>query len=111
MIRPKDKVIVQGITGKSGAFLTEQMLLHGTNIVAGVTPGKGGQEIFELPIYNTVKQTLKHKPTWSVLFVPPQFLKQAALEALKSKLNIVIIYFFHHGMRHVSTHRISIERL
>ncbi|MFQ5620714.1 MAG: succinate--CoA ligase subunit alpha [Candidatus Nanoarchaeia archaeon] len=91
MITPKDNIIIQGITGKGGSFQTDLMLLHGTKVVAGVTPGKGGQEIFELPVYNTVKQAMKHKPTWSVLFVPVKFLKQAALEALRNKLNIVII--------------------
>jgi len=91
MITPKDKVIIQGITGKAGSFQTEKMLLHGTNIVAGVTPGKGGAEVFELPVYNTVKQAMKHKPTWSVLFVPAPFVKQAALEALTNKLNIIIV--------------------
>ncbi|MBS3139109.1 succinate--CoA ligase subunit alpha [Candidatus Woesearchaeota archaeon] len=92
LINKKTRVIVQGITGHHGTLNTEKMLAYGTHIVAGVTPGKGGQFVQNIPVYNTVKEAVKkHKPDWSIMFVPAPFAKQAALEALKEHLNLVII--------------------
>lgn len=91
-ITKKTKVIVQGITGHQGSFHTKQMLEYGTHIVAGVTPGKKGNVVEEIPVYNTVKEAVKkHKPTWSVLFVPAPFVKKASFEALQEGLNLCII--------------------
>jgi len=85
-------VIIQGITGDAGSFQTRLMLDFGTRIVAGVTPGRQGQRVHGIPVYNTIKASLKkHKASWSVLFVPAPHAKEAALEALSAKLNIVII--------------------
>ena len=85
-------VLVQGITGSAGSFQTEQMLQFGTNIVAGVTPGKQGENIEGVPVYNTIKEALRyHKIDWSVLFVPAPHVRDAAFEALNTNLNIVII--------------------
>lgn len=92
LIDKNTKVLVQGITGHQGALHTEIMKEYGTEIVAGVTPGKGGYIVEGIPVYNTVKEALKqHKATWSILFVPAPFAKDAALEALQNNLNIVII--------------------
>lgn len=93
----KTKVIVQGITGAYGSKHAEYMLNIGTNIVAGVVPKKGGQSIKlagkNVPIFNTVQEAKMKFPDikWSVLFVPAPFAKDAALEAIDSNLNIVII--------------------
>jgi succinyl-CoA synthetase alpha subunit len=84
-------VIVQGITGHHGAFHTEQMLKAGTHIVAGVTPGKGGESVQGVPVYNTVKETVdKHNATASVIFVPATFAKSAMLEAIKAGIKLIV---------------------
>src|SRR3989338_4240066 len=91
-IDKKTPVIIQGITGHQGSFHTKQMLKYGTNIVAGVTPGKKGEFIEEIPVYNTMKEALqKHKAQWSVIFVPAPHVKEAACEALHAGLNLCII--------------------
>lgn len=91
-IDKKTRIIVQGITGTQGSFHTKQMLEYGTNIVAGVTPGKGKSVVEGIPVYNTVKEAVKnHNPEWSVLFVPAAHVKEAAFEALHANLNICII--------------------
>lgn len=92
LIDENTKVIVQGITGHHGSFHTRAMMDAGTNIVAGVTPGKGGQEVEGVPVYNTIKEALaEHDADWSVVFVPARFVKDAAIEALNAGLNLVII--------------------
>jgi succinyl-CoA synthetase alpha subunit len=96
LINKNTKIIVQGITGHHGAFHTKIMRDYGTQIVAGVTPGKGGQNIHNVPVYNTVKQALKKQTkkniaTYSIIFVPAPNAKAAAIEALQNNLNIVLI--------------------
>lgn len=84
-------VLVQGITGKEGRFHTEKMLKYGTCIVAGVTPGKGGEKVLDVPVYNTVKDALKeHKIDASVIFVPPAFAGDAILEELEADIKILV---------------------
>lgn len=85
------RLIVQGITGREGAFHSEQMLAYGTKVVAGVTPGKGGAEVHNVPVYNTVLEAKeKHDANASVLFVPPRFMYAAAREAIMSGIPLVI---------------------
>jgi succinyl-CoA synthetase alpha subunit len=86
------RVIVQGITGGEGAFHTRQMVEYGTNIVAGVTPGKGGQRFDErIPIYNTlIEAAREQQANASVLFVPAPFAADAILEAVDADLGLVI---------------------
>ena len=85
-------IIVQGITGNQGSFHSKLMKDYGTNVLAGVTPGKGGQEVGGLPVYNSVKECIeRHDANFSAIFVPAKFAKSAALEALENGLNIVII--------------------
>ncbi|MBW9222108.1 succinate--CoA ligase subunit alpha [Methanothermococcus sp. SCGC AD-155-C09] len=86
------KAIVQGITGKQGSFHTKNMLDYGTNIVAGVTPGKGGMNIHGVPVYDTVKETVEyHDANASLLFVPAPFAKDAAYEAMDAGIEMLII--------------------
>ncbi len=92
IVNKDTKVIVQGITGKQGSFHTKLMLEYGTNIVAGVTPGKAGQQVEGIPVFNSVKDALKeHEADFSIIFVPAKFAKDAAIEALENRLNIVVI--------------------
>ncbi|AEH06350.1 succinate--CoA ligase subunit alpha [Methanothermococcus okinawensis] len=90
------RAIVQGITGKQGSFHTKNMLECGTNIVAGVTPGKGGKEIYGIPVYDTVAETVeKHGANASVIFVPAPFAKDAAYEAIDAGIELVVIITEH----------------
>ncbi|MDO5825431.1 MAG: succinate--CoA ligase subunit alpha [Methanosphaera sp.] len=90
------EAIVQGITGKQGRFHTKEMLKYGTNIVAGTSPGKAGQEVEGLPVYNSVEEIKKHHPNVnaSIIFIPAPFVKDAAFEAI-SELDLVIIITEH----------------
>ena len=86
------RVLVQGITGNEGSFHTKQMLEYGTNIVAGVTPGKGGQRFDDkIPIFNTVKNALKETgANVSIIFVPPSFSADAIYEAADSGIETIV---------------------
>lgn len=86
-------VLVQGITGHHGAFHTKGMLEAGTHIVAGVTPGKGGQKVHDLPVYNSVDEARKEHPALntSVLFVPAAFAKNAVIEAIDAGIKQVVV--------------------
>ncbi|MEO9276429.1 MAG: succinate--CoA ligase subunit alpha [Nitrososphaera sp.] len=87
----KKPVIVQGITGKFGSFHTQQMRAYGTNIVAGVTPGKGGQKIEEIPIYENMKDAVSATGAKiSIVFVPAKFFLSAAIDALESGIKLLI---------------------
>jgi len=82
LIDEKTKIIVQGFTGKIGSFHADEMKKYGSNIVGGVTPGKGGQTHLGLPVFNTVKEAVKNTgASASVLFVPPAFAADSAMEA------------------------------
>ena len=86
------KVIVQGITGRDGSFHTEQMLDYGTNIVGGVTPGKGGQTIFALPVFNSMAEAVDATgANASVIYVPAKFAKQAMLDAAESNIDLLVV--------------------
>lgn len=91
-INENTKVLVQGITGQAGAFHAEQMIKYGTKVVAGVTPGKGGEKFLnQLPIFDTVKEAvLKTKANASVIFVPAAFALDAILESIDAKLDLVV---------------------
>ncbi len=92
IVDKKSRVLVQGITGKEGSFHTQQMIEYGTQVVAGVTPGKGGQ-IFEdrVPIFNTVKEAVQQTgANVSVVFVPPAFAADAIYEAADAGIETVV---------------------
>jgi len=94
------RAIVQGITGTQGSFHTGLMLGYGTQIVAGVTPGKGGTKIHNIPVYDTVKEALKeHEAHASVIFVPAPFAADAAFEALEGGLKTLVIITEHMPVR------------
>jgi succinyl-CoA synthetase alpha subunit len=85
------KLLVQGITGKEGKFHTEQCVEYGTNIVAGVTPGKGGQDVNSIPVFNTVKEAVKETgANASLIFVPPLLGADAILEAIDSGIDLIV---------------------
>jgi succinyl-CoA synthetase alpha subunit len=92
LVNNKTKLLVQGITGKEGAFHTSQMIEYGTNIVAGITPGKGGQkDSNNIPIFNTVENAVsKTGANTSVIFVPPPFAADACLEAIDAGIDLII---------------------
>lgn len=90
-INKDTKVIVQGITGSTALFHTKQMLEYGTKIVGGVTPGKGGQEVEGVPVFNTVEDAVKAtSANASVIYVPAPFAADAILEAVDAELDLVI---------------------
>lgn len=85
------RVIVQGITGRDGSFHTERMLDYGTKVVGGVTPGKAGQEVHNVPVFDTVADAVRETGAdASVIFVPARFAKDALLEAAGSPLRLVV---------------------
>ncbi|MGZ3534464.1 MAG: succinate--CoA ligase subunit alpha, partial [Thermodesulfobacteriota bacterium] len=85
------KVVVQGITGNEGMFHTRQMVEYGTKIVAGMTPGKGGQKIDGIPVFNTVSDAVKNtNANASAIFVPPAFAADAILEACDAGISIIV---------------------
>jgi succinyl-CoA synthetase alpha subunit len=92
IVNKNSRIVVQGITGKEGTFHTNQMLDYGTNVVAGVTPGKGGQKFEEkVPIFNTVKEAVDATGAdVSVLFVPPPFASDAIYEAADAGVETVV---------------------
>ncbi len=87
------RVLVQGITGREGSFHTKLMLEYGTKIVAGVTPGKGGQKVYGIPVYDTVREAVEHAGPIdaSVVFVPSRFAKDAVLEAIDNCIEVVVV--------------------
>ena len=91
LVDAETKVIVQGITGREGRFHTEQMLEYGVNISAGVTPGKGGQVVQGIPVYNTIKEAIeRHDANTVVVFVPPRAMRKAAEESIEMGVPLVI---------------------
>lgn len=89
------KVIVQGITGHQGMFHTGEMLKFGTKVVAGVSPGKGGQKVHDLPVFDTVSETMYLEPEATMISVPAPLVKDAAYEALDSGIKVVYILTEH----------------
>ena len=91
-ISENSKVVVQGITGNQGKFHTQLMLEYGTNVVAGVTPKKGGQEVLGVPVYNTVQEAVDEKGVdTSIIFVPARFTYGAVMESLDAGVNMTCI--------------------
>ena len=91
LVGQNTRLIIQGITGTEGSFHGKQIKDYGTNLVGGVTPGKGGQTALDVPVYNTVREAKKNTDAnTSVIFVPPKFASGAIIEAAEAGLDLVI---------------------
>lgn len=91
LVNKNSRVIIQGFTGKEGTFHASQMIEYGTNIVGGVTPGKGGQTHLDRPVFNTVAAAVKEaNADTSIIFVPPAFAADAIMEAAEAGIKVII---------------------
>ena len=91
IVNKDSKVLVQGFTGSEGTFHSEQMIEYGTNIVCGVTPGKGGTTHLNKPVYNSVQDALSNEDiNTSIIFVPPAFAADAIMEAVDSNISTIV---------------------
>ncbi|MBW2349510.1 MAG: succinate--CoA ligase subunit alpha [Deltaproteobacteria bacterium] len=91
LVDQNSRVVVQGITGKEGTFHTKQMLAYGTVVAAGVTPGKGGQKVEGVPVYDTVEEAVRREGVnVSCIFVPPPFAADAVMEAAAAGVEVIV---------------------
>ena len=91
LVNKDSKIIVQGFTGGEGTFHASQMIDYGTNVVGGVTPGKGGQEHLGKPVFNTVKESVENvQADTSIIFVPPAFAADAIMESAEAGIKVII---------------------
>lgn len=92
LISEESRILIQGITGREASMVTRHMLDYGTRIMGGVTPGRGGQEIHGVPVYDTVKEAVRRQGCdTSVIYVPPAFAYDAVMEAIANGIRLVVI--------------------
>src|SRR5690349_22892688 len=91
LVNKNSKIVVQGFTGKEGTFHATQMIEYGTPVVAGVTPGKGGEKHLDKPVFNTVSEARKATGcNVSIIFVPPAFAADAIMEAADAGIELIV---------------------
>ena len=91
LVNKESKIIIQGFTGNEGTFHAKQMIAYGTNIVGGVTPGKGGNEHLGKPVFDTVSEAVAHlDANTSIIFVPPAFAADAVMEAAEAGIKVIV---------------------
>ena len=91
LLNKDSRVVVQGFTGKEGTFHSEQMIAYGTNVIGGVTPGKGGLKHLERPVFNTVSDAVaKEGADTSIIFVPPRFAADAIMESAAAGIKVIV---------------------
>ena len=91
LVNKKSRVLVQGFTGSEGTFHSEQMISYGTNVVGGVTPGKGGQRHLDRPVFNTIQEAVSAtEANVSVIFVPPAFAADAIMESADAGVQVIV---------------------
>ncbi len=92
LVDENTRVLIQGITGREAATMSREMMAYGTKVVAGVTPGKGGQIVHGIPVYDSVREAVAvHEINAAVVSVPAQFAKDAAMEAMYNGINLVVV--------------------
>ncbi len=92
LVDGNSRIVVQGITGREAVMITKHTLDYGTNIAAGVTPGKKGQDVMGIPVYDTVKQAVeRHNVNTSLIVVPPAFALDAVLEAISNGIQVIVV--------------------
>ena len=90
LVNKDTRVIAQGITGRFGSFHSQRMIEYGTKVVAGVTPGKGGTEVNDVPVFDTLREAMKYHPADALItFVPPAVVKEAIFEGLEEKIKFI----------------------
>jgi len=91
LLNKDSRIVVQGFTGKEGTFHSEQMIAYGTNVIGGVTPGKGGQKHLERPVFNTISDAVsKEGADTSIIFVPPRFAADAIMESAAAGIKVIV---------------------
>jgi succinyl-CoA synthetase alpha subunit len=91
LVNKNSKIVVQGFTGNEGTFHAQQMIEYGTNVIGGVTPGKGGTTHLDLPVFNTVADAVKQAgANVSIIFVPPAFAADAIMEAAEAGIALIV---------------------